>query len=260
MATTSPDNIWTPDSGDDYALTTDLAAMADTVQDAITDVRGEITTSSLAQAGLFSARPTFGVEGRTYYATDQDRSYFDTGSAWVSNDPGLHLIRPTSALGGAATLQSDGSITWTGNAANTFVGANGVFSTRFRFYKIFFEYASASSAAWSMRLASAGSLLTAASYSYNSSFINAATSGGNNASGQTSALFTAITTTGTYGEVTVRNPADPATTTFLHYQGTGGVLPVIGGALYNVATAADGFTFASAGASGSGYMKVYGIV
>lgn len=39
MATTSPDNIWTPDSGDDYALTTDLAAMADTVQDAISDVR-----------------------------------------------------------------------------------------------------------------------------------------------------------------------------------------------------------------------------
>jgi hypothetical protein len=35
MATTSPDNIWTPDSGDDYALTTDLAAMADTIQAAL---------------------------------------------------------------------------------------------------------------------------------------------------------------------------------------------------------------------------------
>lgn len=38
MATTSPDNIWTPDSGDDYALTVDLAAMADTVQDALNNV------------------------------------------------------------------------------------------------------------------------------------------------------------------------------------------------------------------------------
>lgn len=38
MATTSPDNIWTPDSGDDYALTVDLAAMADTVQDALNEV------------------------------------------------------------------------------------------------------------------------------------------------------------------------------------------------------------------------------
>lgn len=35
MATTSPDNIWTPDAGDDYALTVDLAAMADSVQNAL---------------------------------------------------------------------------------------------------------------------------------------------------------------------------------------------------------------------------------
>lgn len=39
MATTTPDEIWTPDSGDRYALTTDLAAMADTIQDALNDVR-----------------------------------------------------------------------------------------------------------------------------------------------------------------------------------------------------------------------------
>jgi len=30
--------IWTPDSGDDYALTTDLAAMADTIDDALEEV------------------------------------------------------------------------------------------------------------------------------------------------------------------------------------------------------------------------------
>lgn len=41
MATTSPDDIWTPDSGDDYALTTDLAAMADTIQDALNNKRSD---------------------------------------------------------------------------------------------------------------------------------------------------------------------------------------------------------------------------
>lgn len=35
MATTSPDNIWSPDAGDDYALTTDLAGMASSVQTAL---------------------------------------------------------------------------------------------------------------------------------------------------------------------------------------------------------------------------------
>jgi hypothetical protein len=42
VATTSPDNIWTPDSGDDYALTVDLAAMADTVQDALTEIHDNL--------------------------------------------------------------------------------------------------------------------------------------------------------------------------------------------------------------------------
>lgn len=41
MAVTSPDNIWTPDSGDDYALTVDLARTADDVQDALNTVRNE---------------------------------------------------------------------------------------------------------------------------------------------------------------------------------------------------------------------------
>lgn len=34
-------------------------------------------------AGLFSAIPTFGQEGRTYYATDQNVRYLDTGAAWM---------------------------------------------------------------------------------------------------------------------------------------------------------------------------------
>jgi hypothetical protein len=42
VATTSPDNIWTPDSGDDYALTVDLAAMADTIQDALTEIHDDL--------------------------------------------------------------------------------------------------------------------------------------------------------------------------------------------------------------------------
>lgn len=35
MATTSPDNIWTPDNSDEYDLTVDLAAMATSVQTAL---------------------------------------------------------------------------------------------------------------------------------------------------------------------------------------------------------------------------------
>lgn len=51
MATTSPDNIWTPDSGDDYALTVDLAATADTVQTALNNVRSSIPDLNTALVG-----------------------------------------------------------------------------------------------------------------------------------------------------------------------------------------------------------------
>lgn len=79
MATTSPDNIWSPDSGDDYALTVDLAAMADTVQDAFTDIR----TNTLSTGGTTANRPAAGLEGRTYYATDTNIQWLDTGTEWV---------------------------------------------------------------------------------------------------------------------------------------------------------------------------------
>jgi len=50
MATTSPDNIWTPDSGDDYALTVDLAATADTIQIALNNRKSNAVT----QTGVYS--------------------------------------------------------------------------------------------------------------------------------------------------------------------------------------------------------------
>lgn len=70
MATTSPDNIWSPDAGDDYALTVDLAAMADTVQDAVSGVR----------SGTGSRRGT---------ATERDASTPTTGDLWVSTTDGF---------------------------------------------------------------------------------------------------------------------------------------------------------------------------
>lgn len=79
MATTSPDNIWSPDSGDDYALTVDLAAMADTVQDAINDNRvGRIGTNAerLALTG------TDLFEGLTFRTTDTRYDWVYTGGVW----------------------------------------------------------------------------------------------------------------------------------------------------------------------------------
>lgn len=92
MATTSPDNIWTPDAGDDYALTTDLAAMADTVQDAITNNR-------VSLIGLDSARPANGtpglVNGMTWYSTDTGITWRYNGTIWSIEFRPLSAYTPT---------------------------------------------------------------------------------------------------------------------------------------------------------------------
>lgn len=80
MATTSPDNIWSPDSGDDYALTVDLAAMADTVQDALNTVK---TYTPLTDAERLALSGTDLFEGRIVYATDTNAMWMYNGSSWA---------------------------------------------------------------------------------------------------------------------------------------------------------------------------------
>lgn len=84
MAMTSPDNIWTPDVGDEYDITADLATMADTVQDALLRYRGlRVMTNAqrlaLAGANLFN--------GLHVYTTDTDRYWIYRGGSWIDEGP-----------------------------------------------------------------------------------------------------------------------------------------------------------------------------
>lgn len=71
MPVTSPDNIWTPDSGDDYALTVDLARTADDVQEALNRRPAPGSTNSgipyRMAAGSFTV-PASGVSTVTFPA------------------------------------------------------------------------------------------------------------------------------------------------------------------------------------------------
>lgn len=110
MAVTSPDNIWTPDAGDDYALTTDLAAMADTVQDAITDLRSDIgyrTDLTDAQRLALTGGDLF--EGLRVWTTDTRVLWTYTQSAWVRSLPG----QPYMMAAGSGTTNSSGDATVT---------------------------------------------------------------------------------------------------------------------------------------------------
>lgn len=79
MATTSPDNIKSPDAGDQYALVQDLGALADTVQNALTR-RANAYTGTSAQRTAFTSAP----QGAIWVDTNGSRAlYTREGSAWV---------------------------------------------------------------------------------------------------------------------------------------------------------------------------------
>lgn len=118
MATTSPDDIWTPDAGDDYALTTDLAAMADTIQDAI-------TANKVNLKGLDSTRPANGSAGlsagMTWYSTDTGVTWRYNGSAWFIENRPLGTYTPTVAGITAGQISVVGEYERRGNLIEGFV-------------------------------------------------------------------------------------------------------------------------------------------
>lgn len=80
MATTSPDNIRTPDQGDQYALTQDLGVLADTVQDALTR-RANTFRGTVAQRTAFTSTAT---DGMLWQDTDGMKMIWrKDGAAWA---------------------------------------------------------------------------------------------------------------------------------------------------------------------------------
>lgn len=85
MATTSPDNIWSPDASNPYQLTTDLAALADSVQDAITGLRGGIAyRADLTDAQRLALTGGALFEGLQVRTTDTKIDWLYTGGTWVA--------------------------------------------------------------------------------------------------------------------------------------------------------------------------------
>lgn len=81
MATTSPDNIKSPNAGDQYALVQDLGALADTTQAALVK-RANLYTGTSAQRTAF----TTASEGTTWQDTNGTKNRFTRKSgSWVAD-------------------------------------------------------------------------------------------------------------------------------------------------------------------------------
>jgi len=83
MATTSPDNLFSPDGPNAYNLTVDLAAMQSSVQTALSGFGGRKGTTAQRNAYLPLAS-----NGEFYLDTSQGVTYQKISGAWVSQDTG----------------------------------------------------------------------------------------------------------------------------------------------------------------------------
>ena len=79
MATTSPDNIWTPNSSEDYDYVIDAAATATSVQNALTKRANSYTGTTTQRDAFTSAAP----EGSLWSDTNGDKIlWIKQGASW----------------------------------------------------------------------------------------------------------------------------------------------------------------------------------
>lgn len=258
MATTSPDNIWTPDSGDDYALTVDLAATADTVQAALNTLRNTTASRVGTNAQRLALTGPSLFEGLTFYTTDTNRFWFYDGATWLTADPGTYLLTPSSVTGGTVT---NGKVVL---SSGTAVTVNGVFSSRFRRYKIVghFNVTGGNNSAV-MTLTSVGTP-SATGYAYQGAVAN-----GGTVTGSFNGSATAFQASGNVGtaqsfDFNLFNPGHAERTLLQGFSGTDPAGSFSQASYHTVATAYDGFRLALSSTGGgqafnSGEIAVYGL-
>ena len=115
MATTSPDKIYSPDAGQQYALTQDLLAMADSVQAALnTRIR------------VFSGAGTPSVTGAEklmdrFVSTTTGRTWTFRSTGWVADT----RIVPATSIAGTTPPEGAPLIEYMGRQNNVTTNSNG---------------------------------------------------------------------------------------------------------------------------------------
>lgn len=207
------------------------------------------------------------VRGDTYQETDGAlwRWEYD-GSNWVSARNGMYMIRPASVVGGS--LSSDDGVV--PNAGATSMSVNGIFSSRFRFYKIIFCFrASGAGGGLWWRYRRAGADLAANSHLF-SRVYNSSAGGPPGANSGTLTYLDSTAAPGDLlmGEATIANPGNNGAVSFISKaQASAGSLMMLTefGAVSTGENVApfDGITcLLSSNAFAAGnenFMKIYGL-
>lgn len=169
---------------------------------------------------------------------------------------GMYVITPTSVANGV--INADGSVS--GNAASGFVELRGVFTSRFRTYKVMYNIVSGGTSPLALRfMQGATQVIVTGGYASQNWLANGASlSGGSTTANY--AVVGSVSSANQNGEVTVFDPTDPAITTRAQSTTMGGGLPGGAGILRTgAALVEDGIAFQKLTGATIGWFKVYGL-
>lgn len=217
-------------------------------------------------AASIGSIPVGPKDGDTYQESDGNKVLWKRmGGLWVTNEGGAYLIRPTSVAGTGITINADGSIDLgsTGNACRV----NGVFSSRFRRYRIIADWnVSGGSNGLQVQLCSGGT--NDSSSNYNEQHLLGTGSSANSSQSLGGSAFSGVgvASTGFTYDALVFNPAHASKTTQLlvHWGALGSSVYGVGmiSQQFGINKDFDGFRFALSIASGrtfnSGEIRVLG--
>jgi hypothetical protein len=191
--------------GDTAALDTLLNGQSNALDTALNGAITSFIGTDATRTALASPKLREGARFRT---TDTDRDWFYDGSSWLSADPGMYLIRPTSVVNG--TVAADGSIA---PAAASSISLNGIFSSRFKRYRINYSWTASAANFHFIRYRNAGTDDASAAYASQFSYSTGTTMAAINNGSATSFsnLGPGTTSTQHWGYVEFINPAHSGT-------------------------------------------------
>lgn len=178
---------------------------------------------------------------------------------------GAYKITPTSVTGSGVTIDGDGSVVLSSLPGGTTFQINGVFSARFRAYRILFRYDATDNGSWYLRYLSAGAENTSSVYRYSLTTQSSSDGGAPFTSVGMVNQFPVAAAVSSRGlvDITLDGPfLSELTIASLRHAANndaGAAWEVTGNLTYGANVAFDGFSLISGGVAFSGILKVYGI-
>jgi hypothetical protein len=235
-------------------IQTPFNLMANAVDAAIGDALGDVFNFK----GPSNTRPATATEGDTWYETDTRRSWLYTGGTWVTREGGLYLVQPSSVSGGVITGSGGTSV-----SASTGVALNGIFSGRFRRYRLMFDLYAATGnlTSFGFQMRSAGANASANNYEWQ--IMRASGTTVDALSGTTGqGPFTSSVNGRFQGSLEISAPFDGIDTSInldmMARTWTGVISTYRNSYLHTLSASYDGISFISTGGSFGGDIKVYG--